>query len=241
MEKIAIISDIHGNLPALEAVLTDIKSRDIDKIYCLGDLAGKGPSSAEAVDIIQESCDIVVKGNWDYFITDQEDSEILLWHQLRLGKDRLRYLKSLPNYIEFYMSGKLVRLCHASPNDLFHRVHLSTSDEQRIKLFMPTVTLDKEADVVGYGDIHGAHIDSFEGKIIFNVGSVGNPLDITQASYAIVEGCYGSKDHSSFTISLIRVPYNIELAIQHALNTDMPNIQEYINELRTAVYRGSKK
>lgn len=49
MERIAVISDIHGNLPALEAVLKDIKKQNIERIYCLGDLAGKGPSPAEVV------------------------------------------------------------------------------------------------------------------------------------------------------------------------------------------------
>ena len=240
MNKIAIISDIHGNIPALDAVIKDIKSRNIESIHCLGDLAGKGPSSAEAVDMIRKHCDVVIKGNWDYFMTE-ENYEMVIWHQDKLGAERLSYMKDLPLYAEFYMSGKLVRLCHASPNDVFHRVYLSTEDDQRIKLFMPTKTLNEEADVVGYGDIHGAHIDVFRGKTIFNVGSVGNPLDIPQASYAIIEGAYGSKEQSPFTISLIRVPYNIELAISHAMETDMPDKQEYINELRTAVYRGRRK
>jgi putative phosphoesterase len=240
VDKIAIISDIHGNIPALDAVLKDIKYRNIDSIYCLGDLAGKGPSSAEAVDSIRKQCDVVIKGNWDYFITEQ-NSEMLMWHQDKLGIERINYIKGLPLYIEFYMSGKLVRLCHASPNDLFHRVHLSTSDEERIKLFMSTKTLNEEADIVGYGDIHGAHVDSFRGKTIFNTGSVGNPLDITQASYAIIEGTYGSKEQAPFTISIVRVPYNIEQAISQAMETDMPDKQEYINELRTAEYRGRKK
>jgi predicted phosphodiesterase len=240
VDKIAIISDIHGNIPALDAVLKDINCRNIDSIYCLGDLAGKGPSSAEAVDSIRKQCDVVIKGNWDYFITEQ-NSEMLMWHQDKLGIERINYIKGLPLYIEFYMSGKLVRLCHASPNDLFHRVHLSTSDEERIKLFMSTKTLNEEADIVGYGDIHGAHVDSFRGKTIFNTGSVGNPLDITQASYAIIEGTYGSKEQAPFTISIVRVPYNIEQAISQAMETDMPDKQEYINELRTAEYRGRKK
>lgn len=240
MERIAIISDIHGNIPALEAVLKDIKERNIDRIFCLGDLAGKGPSSAEAVDLIRESCEVVIKGNWDYFLTEKDD-DLFKWHQERLGSERLRFLKSLPVYIEFYMSGKLVRLCHASPNDLFHRVHLSTPREERIKLFMPTITLDKESDIVGYGDIHGAHIDNFQGKTIFNVGSVGNPLEIPQSSYAIMEGKYDSKEESPFSISLVRVPYNIEQAILDAHKTNMPEMQEYINELKTAVYRGRSK
>jgi predicted phosphodiesterase len=240
MDRIAIISDIHGNIPALEAVLSDIKSRGIERIMCLGDLAGKGPCSVQAVDMIQENCEVVVKGNWDYFMSELKD-EVLTWHQSRLGEERLNYLRQLPVYTEFYMSGKLVRLCHASPNDLFHRVHLATADEERMKLFAPTDTLQIDADVVGYGDIHGAYIDYLQGKTLFNVGSVGNPLDIPQASYAIIEGEYEGRENASFSITNVRVPYDIELAINQALATDMPELKEYIDELRTAIYRKSKK
>lgn len=239
MERIAVISDIHGNMPALDAVLEDIKNRNIKRIFCLGDLAGKGPSSAEVVDKIKEHCEVVIKGNWDYYMTE-EDNEILKWHQDKLGVDRLKYMKELPIYKEFYISGKLLRLCHASPNDLFHRVYLSTEKIERLKLFKETLTLSVEADIVGYGDIHGAHIDNFDGKTIFNVGSVGNPLDITQAAYGIIEGKMNDKEISSFSISLVRVPYDIDLAINQAVLTDMPEKEEYINELRTGIYRGRK-
>jgi diadenosine tetraphosphatase ApaH/serine/threonine PP2A family protein phosphatase len=109
-----------------------------------------------------------------------------------------------------------------------------------MKLFAPTATLDIEADVVGYGDIHGAHIDNFHGKTIFNVGSVGNPLEITQASYGILEGKLDDKAKSSIAITLVRVPYDIDLAIEQAELADMPGTEAYIKELRTAVYRGSK-
>ncbi|HBP62927.1 MAG TPA: metallophosphatase family protein [Desulfosporosinus sp.] len=241
MERIAIISDIHGNMPALEAVLVDIKNRNIERIFCLGDLAGKGPSSAAAVDKIKLDCEVVIKGNWDYYLTEQEGKEVLMWHQKKLGVERLKYMKALPLYKEFYFSGKLLRLCHASPNDLFHRVYLSTEQSKRLKLFEATPTLNAEADVVGYGDIHGAHIDHFKGKTIFNVGSVGNPLDrITQASYGIIEGEFEDKDKAPLIISLVRVPYDIELAIEQANSTDMPEKQDYINELMTAIYRGLK-
>ena len=241
MDRIAIISDIHGNMPALEAVLVDINNKNINTIFCLGDLAGKGPSSAEVVDKIRQQCEVVIKGNWDYYMTEIDDNEILMWHQNKLGVERLKYMKQLPIYKEFYISGKLLRLCHASPNDLFHRVYLSTKQSERLKLFEATPTLNVEADVIGYGDIHGAHIDNFDGKTIFNVGSVGNPLEITQASYGIIEGKLNNKDNSSFTISLVRVPYDIDLAIEQVKLTDMPEKKEYINELRTAVYRGRKK
>lgn len=65
MNRVAIISDIHGNLPALETVLEDIHARSVDALYCLGDLAGKGPQGDTVIYLRRETCDGVVKGNWD--------------------------------------------------------------------------------------------------------------------------------------------------------------------------------
>jgi protein phosphatase len=241
MDRIAIISDIHGNIPALEAVLADIKNRGISRIICLGDIAGKGPDSEMTVDMIKDNCEVVVKGNWDYFMTEVKDNPVLLWHQERLGKARLNYLKTLPSYAEFLMSGKLIRLCHAAPDDVFHRVQSTASHEEKITLFKGPNEEDKESDVVGYGDIHGAYIDNFRGKSLFNVGSVGNPLDINQSSYGIIEGKYDSKETSAFSITFVRVPYDIEKAVQLATESKMPDLQAYINELRTARYRGKNR
>lgn len=237
MNKLAIISDIHGNLPALEAVLKDIKLRGIEDIICLGDIAGKGPSSVEVFEIIKAKCKKVVKGNWDLFLV-REEMDLFKWHRELLGEERINYLNELPMYDEFYMSGQLIRLCHASPNDIFHRTHLSSDRTDRMKLFEPTESSNDHADVVGYGDIHGAHVEYFTGKTIFNTGSVGNPLELTLASYAILEGTYNSKEIAPFTISIARVPYDIEAAVAHAEATDMPEKEAYIREIRTAVYRG---
>ena len=65
MDRIAIISDIHGNLEALKTVLQDIKLRGIEKIYCLGDIVAKGCNSEECVKLIRENCEIVIRGNCD--------------------------------------------------------------------------------------------------------------------------------------------------------------------------------
>ena len=64
MEKIALISDIHSNIVALNAVLDDIEERNITKIYCLGDLVLKGSSPCEVVDLIREKCEIVDSSTW---------------------------------------------------------------------------------------------------------------------------------------------------------------------------------
>ena len=65
MERIALISDIHGNLPAFEATLNDIERRGITRIVCLGDLAGKGPHGDVVVDVCRARCEGVIRGNWD--------------------------------------------------------------------------------------------------------------------------------------------------------------------------------
>ena len=238
MDKLAIISDTHGNIPALEAVLSDIKAREITRIICLGDIAGKGPDSDIAVDVIKENCEIVVKGNWDYFMTECDDNKTILWHRKKLGGERLEYLKRLPMYAEFFMSGRLIRLCHAAPDDVFHRVQFAADYEEKKTLFKDPKGGNNRADVIGYGDIHEAYMDSFDGKTIFNTGSVGNPLEIIQASYAVIEGEYGKKENSALSISLVRVPYDIGKAIKLAVKSKMPGLEAYIKELKTAEYRG---
>ncbi len=241
LDRIAIISDIHGNLPALEQVLNDIDSRSIHRIYCLGDLVGKGPRPAACTDLVLNRCEGVVKGNWDHLLTKWKDRQFLQWHLQQLGQERIALLYQLPIYLELRMSGRLIRLCHASPHDLFHRVFQHTDAHERMRLFSPTATSDEEADVLGYGDIHGAYIEHFQethkGKVIFNAGSVGNPLEIPQASYAILEGAEEAIGPAPFSITLCRVPYDIEEAIRQAWESGMPHKEEYEEELRTGKYR----
>jgi len=240
MDQIALISDLHGNLPALEATLADIRHRQITTIFCLGDLVGKGPHSAQTVDICRQVCARTIKGNWDDFIVQETDKPTLAWHRQRLGQERLDYLRALPETIEFSMSGKKVRLFHASQNGVYYRVRMNDPIEKHLAMFTNTEFTgnDFQPDVVGYGDIHGAYLKSFQHRILFNVGSVGNPLDLPQAAYAILEGSYDSPTPGPFSVQIIRVPYDIELAIAQAAAEEMPELALYANELRTARYRG---
>ena len=243
--KIAIISDIHGNLPALETVMKDINRRKADRIICLGDIIGKGPSSKESVDICKHECDTVIIGNWDdgiykaYIVLNQGQADEIdaknRWYINSIGSQRIEYLGSLPHSTEFYMSGKLVRLFHAHPQN-FSRYYADSLIENRMELFgfSDDSDLKKTANVAIYGDIHNAYMQTVEGRQLLNVGSVGNPLDITQASYVILEGD-GNED-AGFGVQFIRVPYDIERAVSIAIEVDVPDLDGYISELRTAVY-----
>jgi len=244
VDRIAVFSDIHGNLPALHAVLDDIHIRQINRIFCIGDLIGKGPSSDLVVDLVRSSCELVIQGNWDKHISDSsEDHPVDNYHRNNLGEERLDYLRQLPFSIEFYMSGKYIRLVHASPRSVDERIQPMDSFVSRLSLFdySDLCQHKKQADILGYGDIHNAYIQNFQGKTLFNVGSVGNPLEITQASYAVLEGQFNQEELGPYSIQFVRVPYNIELAIEQAIQSGMPQLEAYILELRTAEYRGNKK
>jgi len=244
LDKIAVISDIHGNIPALSSVLKDISLRNVDRIFCLGDLVGKGPESKEAIDIVRSSCDFVLKGNWDELITREDVNDVVRWHQNQLSQEDIEYLRSLPFSIDFYMSGRRLRLFHASPFSVWIRVQPWDSIEKRLSMFENSVETGlgtKEPDVVGYGDVHNAFIQHLSGKTLFNAGSVGNPLDLPEASYCILEGTFNSEKRAPFSIQHIRVPYDIDLAIQLARKKEMPELKEYIQELTTSRYRGLEK
>lgn len=111
----------------------------------------------------------------------------------QLSEEQNDYLRSLPFSIEFYMSGKLIRMFHASPRSLYERIQPHASREERISMFenselTENIEGERKPDVVCYGDVHQAFVQNFRGKTLCNAGSVGNPLEITQASYLIFEG-----------------------------------------------------
>lgn len=248
MERIALISDVHGNMPALDAVLDDIHKRGIELIYNLGDVVGKGPSSPEAVDRCREVCRATVRGNWDDGIVQDIESPIAAWYRAQLGAERLAYLRDLPNTIDFRLSGKNIRLYHASATSEHHRVHPGSGDAALDAMFHNTPFTGLEApvpDIAAYGDIHSTYMlplgDGDQSKILFNVGSVGNPLDVPLASYVILSGVLDGDTPAPFTIDFVRLPYDIEATLEAARRVNLPDFDAYAIELRTAVYRRRQK
>ncbi|MDO4710332.1 MAG: metallophosphoesterase family protein [Peptostreptococcaceae bacterium] len=160
MSRIAIISDIHSNLPALEAVLCDIQKQDIDRIYNLGDIIGKGPSPAECIDLCKRYCDKSILGNWeDFFLQYDVDKGPIHYYRKNIPEEQVEFLRSLGYLIEFYLSGHLVRLFHAHPNDVYCRVFRRSELSVYSEMFdVPatffTVFPDRRTDIAIYGDIH---------------------------------------------------------------------------------------
>lgn len=250
MEKIAIISDIHSNITALKKVLEDIENRGIKRIFCAGDLVLKGSSPCEVVDIVKQKCEIIVKGNAEEGAINGTTPH-KIWHREKLGKERIEYLNELPMYFDFYMSGSLIRMFHASKNDTLFRIMDFDNVEEKMKLFEDEKGIIP--DIILYGDIHIQYMQKFYNKTLVNVGSVGNVveflnhdkniIDMTetlQAYYTILEGEYNSKEKSSLSIQFIRVPYDINEEIEIARKNNIPSLENYILELTTGMYRRNK-
>jgi protein phosphatase len=185
LEQTAIISDIHGNLVALEAVLADIRQRNIKRILCLGDLVGKGSHPAEVIDEVRSTCDAVIQGNWDLGINNPQELLEGLWLQQHIGNERLHYLMTLPFYIDFHLSGLKFRMFHASAKSVYHRVtrdapiselqamfaqidrkqhreHSQHSEPDGLALYPQKAEHRQLPDVVGYGDIHVPYLMSLD-------------------------------------------------------------------------------
>ena len=235
--KMAFISDIHGNANALDAVLEDIKNRQVEKVYCLGDIAYRGPEPQRSVDLVQSLDTFVIKGNADEWVVhgvqtgEVPDGALHMmraeqeWICSHMTQESIHYLRDLPTELKLEAEGLLIHAFHATPDSLFDVVPPSESDE-----VLNTKMMGKGADLYVYAHIHRPFIRYIDGKCIMNIGSVGLPFDgLAKASYAIVDVHKGT-----FQTSIIRVGYDIQKTIQQFEDSDYPNSAKMIQVLKNA-------
>lgn len=237
MERIAIVSDVHGNMTAFDAVLDDIDRRGIRRIFNLGDLFGKGPNGSAAIAATRGRCEATVVGNWDQMIDipHVHRHQPLRWWLAELSDDDVDWIRALPFAVDLELGGIAVRLFHASSDSVSHRVFAEHPDEEFRSMFANTEATGHgpEPQVVVYGDIHHAYVKTVGHRTLVNAGSVGNPLDEPTASYAIL-----AASGAGISREIVRVPYDIEREIALAAARGMPELEPYAIELRTSVYRG---
>ena len=229
MRRIALVADLHGNLPAV-AALDDLARRNLTEIWCLGDLVGKGPNSAETFDWAVSHCQVILRGNWDDGIAGQHFCRNDQFYYRQLGEKRMHMLGEFPLEHHFTLSGLRIRLLHGRPVMQELQSIRDTSDNL-CWLFEP------DFDVVGYADVHrpGYRSLQFPG-LLFNTGSVGNALGTPMVQYAILQGEDGS-EKAPFDITFVSVPYDNEQAVRDAENTpDFPGLEGYIQEVRHGKY-----
>jgi len=247
LHRVAVVSDVHGNVTAYEAVLADIAHRGIEHVVNLCDLIGKGPRGSECIRMTRERAIPTVRGNWDTFIARDtvQPWEHGQWVRDTLSEDERHWLATLPNVHEIVLSGQPIRFFHASPVSEFHRVFAPTTEEEH-RAFVAQTAFTGDGPVptiVGYGDIHGAYLAVDYGITVFNAGSVGNALDGPGAPYVVLEGTLprGDLDEPAghVGITFVRVPYDVEAEVAVAEELGMPGADAYALELREQLYRGS--
>ena len=216
----AVISDIHGNLEALEAVLRDIPEK-VEIIYCLGDVIGYGASPNECCDIVRESGMPLISGNHDLAVTDLETdlnwfnpvaAEAVVWTREQLSEENAEYLRTRPRMIE--TSDAL--FVHGSVRDPDEYIINALSAQENLRIMRskyPGVpicffghTHVKTVAPSPNGPAIAAHtLDlSMNGPYLVNPGSVGQPRDgDTFASYVLAED-----EHVTYRF----VEYDIEKA-----------------------------
>lgn len=232
MMQIALVADFHGNWPATQALERDLKARKVDKVYCLGDLVGKGPDSARTFDWVVANCELVLGGNWDYGIGYRMFApDGFYWEQL--GEKRLAYLRNLPLEKTLSLSGRHIRLFHGRP--VMRELVTAQSEAAQIEPFF-TDCNGFACDVVGYADAHRQAMRTMNTGLFFNCGSVGNAMGVPICCYAVLAG----EEHdpaASLDLRLITVPYDRAQTVRDAQAAPrVPRIETFIREVQTGIY-----
>lgn len=227
--RIAIISDIHGNKEALDAVLKDIDKRDISEIYCTGDLVGYGPDSDYVVEKIKELEIKTIMGNYDDAIGNEKEScgcsynpgretevgdESITWTIKNTSKENKNFLKNLPKKMSFEMEDVSILLVHGSPLNYLLEYIKPNTEVKRLE----EVANSFEEDIVINGHTHLSMHKSIKGKTIYNAGSVGRTKEgEPKAVYLILD-----IEKGVFSHEFITVDYDIKRTIEKINKVGLP-------------------
>jgi len=235
--RVAILTDIHANLPALEAVLTYIDAADVEEIWCLGDVVGYGAQPDDCAELVSDRCDLSLVGNHDLAVIGEIDTEVFSasaaaaveWTQSNCEKKTIQFLKGLEPKDE----GREVGLYHASPRDPVWEYVLAVDqakecmDEQsarvsvighsHVALFFSD-GVGPNGSPAGSQAEGGRELDLSEGRWLLNPGSVGQPRD------GDPRGAWLELDTKGWRCTYHRVEYEIDRAAEAIREARLPEL-----------------
>lgn len=229
--RIAVIADIHANLPALKAVLNDMAKRNIEGVVHLGDLVGHGPHPDQVVALVRAQGITGVTGNYDLAVLEPETlpaAEKLLkkpltpwavktlqWTRDNTSEETKEYLKTLPAMLWIEEGDRKILLVHGSPEAPNEYLTPVTPDERLKEL------LDRSgADIIFAGHTHLPMAREIGDRLIINPGSVGKPKDgDPRAAYLIID------TENGFVAERIRVTFDVESVAQDCVISGLPEEQ----------------
>jgi predicted phosphodiesterase len=243
--KYALISDVHSNLPALEALLRDIDSKEgVDAIYHLGDLVGYAPWPNEVVALIRERGIQGIAGNYDSTTAtdyphcgckaDSPRGEELShlsyeWTRARVTPETKRFLGALPFRMDLrprggHKSRPTLTLVHGSPT--LNTLYWTEDRPDSFASKMVKAAGAKEGDLIAFGHTHKPWHRIVEGVSLLNTGSVGKPKDGDwRACYVLVEA-----DEEIGPPEFVRVQYDLDRAVEGIHRSELPD--EFADQLK---------
>ncbi len=228
MSRAAVVTDIHANLPALEAALARIDALGVERIYCGGDLVGYGPHPNEVCALIAERGIPTIYGNYDHAIArglDDCGCAYVTPHDRELGRQSVTwtlehtdqrskdFMRDLPFDLRFDVGDTSVHLVHGSPR----KVNEYLFADKPAKLYERLASAE-DADVLVFGHTHKPWDHEYGGVRFVNCGSVGKPKDgDPRGAFALLDATSGSLE-----VTIERVEYDAEAVAREVAAAGLP-------------------
>lgn len=235
----AVITDIHGNLPALQAVLGRIEELGIERVFCGGDLVGYGPHPNEVCTLVAQRGIPTIYGNYDYAIArEQEDCGCayvtqhdrdlgqlsVAWTLANTNQESKDFMRDLPFDVHFPVGAVDVHLVHGSPR----KVNEYLFEDKPASLY-ERLAAAEEARVMVFGHTHKPWVHTYGDVLFVNCGSVGKPKDgDPRAAFAILE----LDPDGAVKVAIERIPYDAEAVAREVEAAGLPG--EYARKLVAA-------
>jgi len=223
--RIAVLSDIHGNLEAFSVAIDYIRKHNIERVVCLGDIVGYGANPQECLDLVRSLTNSIVLGNHDEAVFAREKRSAFTplarlsaeWTESQLNSASVTFLQSLPLKIS---SNEVVYL-HSSPKNPGQWEYIFSSFEARLfhSFFSERLCFIGHTHLPGVYSMNPS-VKKYDGehRFIINVGSIGQPRDgDNRLSFGVLDTVEGSYEN-------IRLVYNIEAAAKKIRETTLPRL-----------------
>jgi putative phosphoesterase len=229
MQRVAVITDVHGNLPALQAALARIDELGVDAIYCGGDLVGYGPHPNEVCALIAAREIPTIYGNYDYAIARDLDDcgcAYITAHDRELGQRSVDwtlvhtdqaskdFMRALPFDLRFNVGETAVHLVHGSPR----KVNEYLFEDKPASLY-ERLAAAEDAGALVFGHTHKPWVRDYGGVRFVNCGSVGKPKDgDARGAFAVLEAAA-----DSVAVTIVRVDYDAAAVAREVADAGLPS------------------
>ena len=234
--KVGIITDVHSNIIALNAVLNEFEKIEVDKIICCGDIIGIGINPEETVQVLLHIKDklIAVMGNHEHYLLNglpkeihddkrkmsNEEIENHKWNHSKLSDQSINFLRSLEISQNIELGGKLFYIVHypQQANGTYKKHIKNPSAMDNVEMFK-----ENDADIFLYGHTHTFSVNNIDNKWYINTGSLGCPMDSNMARAGLLE-----INDREIKFNRINVEYNVKEVIDEINNLKFPLYEEIL-------------